>query len=102
MKKILLVLLVITLPMLIGCEKEVLSEGYPEMEAFYTESCGLMAVTTDSVKLFSAKVDGFTIRNLESKEHSLYPKIQANIKSASLRLIITCDTTWDGETHINF
>lgn len=102
MKKILLVLLVITLPMLIGCEKEVLSEGYPEMEAFYTESCGLMAVTTDSVKLFSAKVDGFTIRNPESKEHSLYPKIQANIKSASLGLIITCDTTWDGETHINF
>ena len=96
MKKILFVLLVITLPMLIGCEKEVLSEGYSEMEAFYTESCGLMAVTTDSVKLFSAKVDGFT------KEHSLYPKIQANIKSASLRLIITCDTTWDGETHINF
>ena len=33
MKKILFVLLVITLPMLIGCEKEVLSEGYSEMES---------------------------------------------------------------------
>ena len=25
-----------------------------------------------------------------------------NIKSASLRITIECDTTWDGETHINF
>jgi len=32
----------------------------------------------------------------------LYPKIQENIKTASLRITIVCDTTWDGETHINF
>ena len=72
------------------------------MEAFYSESCGLMAVSTDSVKLFSSKVDGFTAQYPESKGHSLYPKIQSNIKSASLRIVIECDTTWDGETHINF
>ena len=38
----------------------------------------------------------------ESKEHSLYAKIQANIKSVSSHITLTCDTTWDGETHIYF
>lgn len=100
MKK--LVLLFICCLAVMACDKEVISEGYPEMEGFYIESCGLPGVTIDSVTLFSAKVDNYTIEFPESKEHSLYPKIQANIKSASLRLTITCDTTWDGETHINF
>ena len=86
----------------IACEKDVNREGYPEMEGFYVESCGLPAVTIDSVKLFSTKVNDYTTEYPESKEHSLYPKIQANIKSASLRITITCDTTWAGETHINF
>ena len=85
-----------------GCEKQVASEGYPEMEAFYTESCTLPAVTIDSVKTFSAKVGKYVSKYPESKSHSLYPKIQENIKAASLRITIECDTTWDGETHINF
>ncbi|MCK8620876.1 hypothetical protein [Prevotella sp. E13-27] len=38
----------------------------------------------------------------EEKEHHLYPKIQANIKSASLRITITGDTTWAGTTTIYF
>ena len=100
MKK--LVLLFAACLMVIGCEKEVLSEGYPEMEAFYSESCGLMAVTTDSVNSFKVKFNGYTTEYPESKEHRLYPKIKENISAASLRLVITCDTTWDGETHINF
>ena len=100
MKK--LVLLFAASLMVIGCEKDVIGEGYPEMEGFYIESCGLPAVTIDSVKLFSTKVNDYTTEYPESKEHSLYPKIQANIKSASLRITITCDTTWAGETHINF
>ena len=100
MKK--LVLLFAACLMVIGCEKEVLSEGYPDMEAFYSESCGLMAVTTDSVNSFKVKFNGYTTEYPESKEHRLYPKIQENISAASLRLVITCDTTWDGETHINF
>ena len=33
-----------------ACEKEVISEGYPEMEGFYVESCGLQVATIDSVK----------------------------------------------------
>jgi hypothetical protein len=88
--------------MAVGCEKEVIGEGYPEMEGFYVESCGLPAVTIDSVKLFSTKVNDYTTEYPESKVHSLYPKILANIKYASLRITITCDTTWAGETHINF
>lgn len=88
--------------MAVGCEKEVISEGYPEMEAFYTESCALPAVTIDSVKTFSAKVGNYVTKYPESKSHSLYPKIQENIKSASLRITIVCDTIWDGETYINF
>ena len=100
MKK--LVLLFAACLMVIGCEKDVIGEGYPEMEGFYVESCGLPAVTIDSVKLFSTKVNDYTTEYPESKVHSLYPKILANIKSASLRITITCDTTWAGETHINF
>ena len=87
---------------MVGCEKQVISESYPEMKAFYTESCTLPAVTIDSVKTFSAKVGKYVTKYPESKSHSLYPKIQENIKAASLRITIECDTTWDGETHINF
>ena len=94
MKKLLLLFTVCL--MVIGCEKDVIGEGYPEMEGFYTESCGLPKVTVDSVKLFSVKVDNYTDVHPESKEHFLYPKIQANIKSASLRITLTADTTWAG------
>lgn len=88
--------------MMISCEKEVIGEGYPEMEGFYIESCGLSSVSIDSVKSFTVKVNDYTTEYPESKEHSLYPKIRANIKSASLRITITCDTTWAGTISINF
>ena len=100
MKKIVLIFVVCLC--VIGCEKDVIGEGYPEMEGFYVESCALPTVTIDSVKSFTIKVNDYTTEYPESKEHSLYPKIQANIKSASQRITITCDTTWAGETHINF
>ena len=100
MKK--LVLLFVACLMVMGCEKDVIGEGFPEMEGFYVESCGLPTVTIDSVKSFTVKVNDYTTEYPESKEHRLYPKIQENIKSASLRITITCDTTWAGETHINF
>ena len=100
MKKLLL--LFTACLMVTGCEKDVIGEGYPEMEGFYVESCALPTVTIDNVKSFTIKVNDYTTEYPESKEHSLYPKIQANIKSTSLRITITCDTTWAGETHINF
>lgn len=67
MKKLLL--LFTACLMVTGCEKDVIGEGYPEMEGFYTESCGLPEVTIDSVKLFSVKVDNYTDVYPESKEH---------------------------------
>jgi hypothetical protein len=72
------------------------------MEAYYMESKGLSAVTIDSVMLFSSKVDGFIITHPIAKEHEKYPLIQANIKSASMRITITCDTTWDGHIYMKF
>ena len=84
-----------------SCEKAV-SDEYPQMEAYYVESKGLNSVTIDSVRTFSSKVDGFVAVNPLAKEHEKYPLIQANIKSASLRLTITVDTTWAGEKTINF
>ena len=59
MKK--LVLLFAVCLCMVGCEKEVIGEGFPEMEGFYVESCGLSAVSLDSVKSFSVKVDDFTL-----------------------------------------
>lgn len=84
-----------------SCEKAVIDE-YPQMESFYVESKGLNFVTIDSVRTFSSKVDGFVAVNPLAKEHEECPLIQANIKSASLRLTITVDTTWAGEKTINF
>ena len=72
------------------------------MEAYYTESKGLSAVTIDSVSLFKNKVDGFVTANPIAKEHEKYPLILDNIKSASLRITITCDTTWAGEKTFHF
>lgn len=63
MKK--LVLLFAASLMVIGCEKDVIGEGYPEMEGFYVESCGLPSVTIDSVKSFTIKVNDFTTENPE-------------------------------------
>lgn len=97
----LLVLFTVCL-IIMACEKEVFSEEFPEMESFYVESCRLPAVTMDSVILFSIKVNNYTNDYPESKGHLLFPKIQENIKSASFRITIECDTTWDGETHIYF
>ena len=64
--------------MLLSCENETSYEAYPEMGEFYTESCGLKAVSTDSVKNFAVKVDNFVVKNPEAKQHSLYPKIVEN------------------------
>ena len=84
-----------------SCEKAVFDYS-PQMEAYYVESKGLSAVTIDSVSLFKNKVEGFVTTHPIAKEHEKYPLILANIKSASLRLTITVDTTWAGEKNINF
>ena len=84
-----------------SCEKAVIDE-YPQMESFYVESKGLNFVTIDSVRTFSSKVDGFVTTYPIAKEHEKYPLIQANIKSASLRIAITVNDEWAGDTIIHF
>ena len=96
-----MMLLLSTSFILPSCEKEVFDYS-TQMEAYYTESKGLSAVTIDSVSLFKNKVDGFVTANPIAKEHEKYPLILDNIKSASLRITITCDTTWAGEKTFHF
>ena len=84
-----------------SCEKAVFDYS-PQMEAYYVESKGLSAVTIDSVKSFSGKVKGFVTTYPLAKLHDKYPLIKDNIKMASLRLNITIDTTWAGDTIIYF
>ena len=84
-----------------SCEKEVFDVS-PTMEAYYVESVKLPLVTLDSVQSFSKKVDEFMQSYPLALEHKRYPLIKENIKAASLRLVITCDTTWDGTITVNY
>lgn len=99
MKK--LILLALACPWMASCEK-VIMEEYPELKTFYKESKELSTVSTDSVKKFAVKVDYYASEYPECKGHSLYGKIQANIKTASLRITVEADTAWAGTTHIEF
>lgn len=84
-----------------SCEKE----GYdisPQMESFYMESVQLPTVSLDSIMKFSTKVDSYVADNPLAKEHRRYPQILQNIKTASLRLSISINDEWDGDTHINY
>ena len=85
-----------------SCEKSASAEDYPIMESFYKESVTLPLVTLDSVKTFSGKVDGYVATYPLAKEHKRYSQIQDNIKAASLRLSISIDKTWAGDTVIHF
>lgn len=85
-----------------SCSKEQATDQWPQMTTYYTESCGLQSVPIDSVTRFAVKVDGFTAAHPESTAHPLYPAIQSNIKAASLRITITINDTWDGETYMNY
>ena len=72
------------------------------MLEYHSESQQLGVATTDSVARFSSKVQGFVAQHPDAKEDSLYPEIQKNIKANLLRLSITIDDEWDGETFIEY
>ena len=84
-----------------SCEKEVFDYS-TQMEAYYTESKGLSAMTIDSITLFKNKVEGFVTTHPIAKEHEQYPLIPATIKAASLRITITINDEWAGDTIIHF
>ena len=93
MKKLPFILL-----LLMSCGK-VSFDISPTMERFYNESVDLPSRTVDSVCNFRDKVNGFTIRFPEAKDHYRYPQIKENIEVA---LSITVDTTWAGTDSIYF
>ena len=77
-----------------ACSKETSVSHYPEMQAYYAESCNLGVAATDSVQHFAQKVDAFVTQHTDAKQDPLYPRIQENIRSASFRLNINVDDEW--------
>ena len=84
----------------VSCEKEV--TRYPEIQAYHAESLTLYVASADSVGNFSQKVQSFVVRHPDATQDPLYPEIQQNIKHNLLRLSITVNDEWDGETHITY
>ena len=103
MKKIFYILimcgvLAISLP---SCEQSV-ADDFPIMETFYVESVNLPTVSMDSIKSFRNKVDGYVNQFPGAKNHRRYSQIQKNIKAASIRINVTINYDWDGDTIIYF
>lgn len=95
-------ILIIVSFLYLACSKETSISCYPEMQAYYAESCNLSVATTDSIRHFSQKVNAFVTSHSDAVEDPLYPKIKENIRAVSFRLIITIDDEWDGEYYMNF
>ena len=102
---IVFVLLILALT-LSSCEKSLSRDGdsYPEMQTYYTESCSWDAqvLTSDSLRRFRLKVADYVSVHPDAKHTTVYPKIQDNIRQASLRVTLTIDPTWGGDTVINY
>ena len=94
MKKLPILLIVL---LLIGCSTSF--DISPTMERFYNESVDLPSRSVDSINKFDNKVNGFTIRFPEAKDHYRYPQIKENVR---LALTITVDTAWAGTDSIYF
>ena len=84
----------------LSCQKEAFR--YPEMQAYYAESCQLPIVSGDSITRFAHKVDAFVAAYPDAKADPLYPGIRENIQKVWFRLTITVNDEWDGETFIYF
>ena len=82
-----------------ACEKEI-SHDYPELQAYYTESCHLNVATRDSVLRFTNKVADFVEVNPEAKYDPIYPEIVNNVNHVLFGVWI--NTEWDGEEHLYY
>ena len=83
----------------VSCEKEI-SHEYPELQAYYTESCHLNVATRDSVLRFTNKVADFVEVNPEAKYDPVYPEIVNNVNHVLFGVWI--NTEWDGEKHLYY
>ena len=88
------------LPVLTGCGDDDLR--YAEMREFYTESQTLPRVPLDSVERFSGKVTGFVGLHPSAADDPLYPRIQENIRSASVRVSFYVEPAWKDTTDFKF
>ena len=85
---------------LFSCEKEL--THYPEIVAYHAESKNLDVATSDSVGKFNVKVKAFVAQHPDATQDPLYPEIQKNIKANLLRLSLTIDDEWEGDTTIHY
>lgn len=70
------------------------------MEYFYAESKALGSVSNDSIQRFATKVETYAQNHPQAQADPLWPEIIENIKSAaqgaSINIVITINTEWDG------
>ena len=95
-----LISFILSIFLAVACEKEL--THYPEIVAYHAESKTLDVATSDSVGKFNVKVKTFVAQHPDATQDPLYPEIQKNIKANLLRLSLTIDDEWDGETFIEY
>ena len=95
-----LISFILSMFLAVACEKEL--THYPEIVAYHAESKNLDVATSDSVGKFNVKVKAFVAQHPDATQDPLYPEIQKNIKANLLRLSLTIDDEWDGETFIEY
>ena len=86
----------------LACSEETSRMSYPEMHAYYVESCNLGVAAIDSVQRFSQKVDAFVTQHADAKDDPLYPRIQQNIQSVRIQLGFNVNEDWDEDYNGNF
>ena len=86
----------------LACSKETSRSSYPEMQAYYVESCNLGVAAIDSVQRFSQKVDAFVALHADAKDDPLYPHILENIQTVSIRLGFYVNEDWDDDYDVHF
>ena len=84
----------------LSCQKEAFR--YPEMQAYYAESCLLPVATGDSITRFAHKVDSFVADYPDAKADPLYPGIRENIQKVWFRFTVTVDTAWAGHIYVYY
>ena len=95
-----LISFILSMFLAVACEKEL--THYPEIVAYHAESKTLDVATSDSIGKFNVKVKAFVAQHPDATQDPLYPEIQKNIKANLLRLFLTINDEWDGDTTVHY
>ena len=95
-----LISFILSIFLAVACEKEL--THYPEIVAYHAESKTLDVATSDSVGKFNVKVKAFVTSHPDATQDPLYPEIQKNIKANLLRLSLTINDEWAGDTTVHY